>query len=50
MPRINRIDISDTVYYVINRANARMQIFDKDKDYVFFEETFFNYFDRYPIY
>ena len=39
MPRINRIDISDIVYHVINRANARIQIFNEDKDYRLFEKT-----------
>ncbi len=39
MPRINRIDIADIVYHVINRANARMQIFDEDKDYMLFEKA-----------
>ncbi|MCX6751362.1 MAG: hypothetical protein NT161_01160 [Candidatus Nomurabacteria bacterium] len=34
MPRINRIDVGDIVYHVINRANARMQIFNKDEDYI----------------
>ena len=34
MPRVNRVDISDIVYHVINRANVRMQIFDTDKDYI----------------
>lgn len=33
MPRINRIDISDMVYHVINRANARIQIFDQDTEW-----------------
>lgn len=39
MPRTNRIDISNIVYHVINRANARMQIFDEDKDYMLFEKV-----------
>ncbi len=30
---------SDIVYHVINRANARMQIFDEDKDYMLFEKV-----------
>ncbi|MDO8552186.1 MAG: transposase [bacterium] len=37
MPRIERTDIGDYVYHVINRANARVQIFDSDKDYELFE-------------
>jgi len=39
MPRINRIDIGDIVYHVINRANARARIFNTDEDYNFFEEV-----------
>lgn len=37
MPRVERTDIGDYVYHVINRANARVQIFDNDKDYQLFE-------------
>lgn len=39
MPRINRIDIRDIVYHVINRANAKTQIFNTDKDYALFEKV-----------
>ena len=39
MPRTNRIDIADIPYHVINRANARMQIFNEDKDYILFEKV-----------
>ena len=39
MPRLNRIDIANISYHVINRANARMQIFDEDRDYKLFEEV-----------
>ena len=39
MPRINRIDVRDVIYHVINRANARMQIFNKDEDYILFEKV-----------
>jgi putative transposase len=38
MPRIQRVDIGGEVYHVLNRANARVQIFDDDKDYRQFEE------------
>ena len=37
MPRIERIDVGDQIYHVINRANARAQIFDTDADYKQFE-------------
>ena len=37
MPRIRRVDIGNHVYHIINRANARVQIFDNDDDYKLFE-------------
>ena len=37
MPRIHRIDVGGYVYHVINRANARVPIFDNSKDYQLFE-------------
>lgn len=39
MPRINRVDVADIVYHAINRANARMQIFNNDEDYRLFEDV-----------
>ena len=38
MPRIERIDVGEYVYHVINRANARVTIFDNPSDYKLFEE------------
>ncbi len=38
MPRINRVDVGGEIYHVLNRANARVQIFDNNKDYQQFEE------------
>ncbi len=38
MPRIQRTDVGNLVYHVLNRANARVQIFDTDKDYQLFEQ------------
>lgn len=38
MGRSHRIDIGEYVYHVINRANARLPIFYKEKDYLLFEE------------
>jgi hypothetical protein len=38
MPRINRVDVGEEIYHVLNRANARVQIFDTKKDYQQFEE------------
>ena len=37
MPRITRTDVGGEIYHVLNRANARAQIFDNDNDYKFFE-------------
>ncbi len=38
MSRQPRIDIGGEIYHVINRANARVKIFDTDKDYQLFEK------------
>ncbi len=37
MSRITRTDVGGQVYHILNRANARAQIFDNDKDYSLFE-------------
>ena len=37
MPRIERVDVGNTIYHVINRANARVKIFDDTNDYINFE-------------
>ena len=37
MSRIGRTSVGDYVYHVLNRANARVHIFDDDKDYLTFE-------------
>lgn len=39
MPRINRVDIGNLVYHVINRSNARMRIFRTKNDYLAFEKA-----------
>jgi len=39
MPRANRVDVGGEIYHVINRANARMQIFSNPKDYILFEKV-----------
>jgi putative transposase len=38
MPRIERIDVGEYIYHVLNRANTRAQIFDTDEDYKMFED------------
>ena len=37
MPRAERTDIGGYIYHIINRANARVQIFDTNDDYQLFE-------------
>jgi len=37
MPRAPRIDVGNHIYHIINRANARLQIFHTKKDYQAFE-------------
>lgn len=39
MPRINRVDVGNQIYHVLNRANARVRIFDKERDYQLFESV-----------
>ncbi len=39
MGRVLRTNAGNYVYHVLNRANARVQIFDSDKDYQLFEQT-----------
>lgn len=39
MPRPPRTDVADVIYHVINRANARIQIFDTSYDYELFEDV-----------
>ena len=38
MPRLARVDVGNQIYHVINRANGRLKIFNKDADYTLFEE------------
>ena len=42
MPRTPRVDIKNEIYHVINRANARLPIFLKEKDYQLFESILEN--------
>lgn len=39
MPRANRVDIANQIYHVINRANARLPIFETEKDFQLFEKV-----------
>lgn len=38
MPRSQRTDVCNHVYHILNRANARVRIFDNYKDYKLFEK------------
>lgn len=49
MPRINRVDVGGEVYHVLNRANARVQIFDNNDDYQQFEETLEEAVEKYEM-
>ena len=37
MPRVERTDVGNHIYHIINRANARVRIFDTNNDYQLFE-------------
>ena len=38
MPRNARVDVGGEIYHIINRANGRLRIFNKDEDYQLFEQ------------
>lgn len=42
MPRNARVDVGGEIYHVINRANGRLQIFNKDEDYQLFEQLLYD--------
>jgi len=39
MPRNTRVDVQGEIFHIINRANARLQIFNTDEDYLLFEQV-----------
>lgn len=49
MPRTARIDVGQEVYHILNRANARVQIFDDDKDYLDFEKILEEAVERFDM-
>jgi len=49
MGRIPRIDIGNQIYHVINRANARLAIFEVDADYRLFEEILTEAVEKFNI-
>jgi len=49
MARIPRNAVGDMVYHVINRANGREKIFQKEKDYELFEKILLEAKEKYPM-
>jgi len=49
MPRQARQAPGGFAYHVLNRANGRLRLFKKDLDYVAFERTMLEAFERVPI-
>lgn len=49
MPRPPRTIEANTVYHILNRANARMRIFKKEKDYIAFEKVLVEAKEKYPM-
>jgi len=49
MPRTARVDVGQEVYHILNRANARVQIFDDEKDYEDFEKILREAVDRFEM-
>ena len=48
MPRTIRVDVAHQYYHVINRANARMALFETGYDYKRFEEVLEQAVEKYP--
>ena len=49
MGRVPRVDMGGEVYHIINRANARLQIFFKERDYKLFESILTDGADKYEM-
>ncbi|HEY5311785.1 MAG TPA: transposase, partial [Pirellulales bacterium] len=49
MGRPSRAAEGGYVYHVLNRANARMTIFEDDEDYEAFEKVLLQAVDRVPV-
>ena len=49
MARIPRNVVGDMVHHVINRANGREKIFQKEQDYALFEKILFEAKEKYPM-
>ncbi|MEK7113541.1 MAG: transposase [Patescibacteria group bacterium] len=42
MPRSARVDVGNEIYHIINRANGRLKIFNKDEDFQLFEQLLYD--------
>lgn len=49
MGRVPRVDVGEEVYHVINRANARMQIFFKEEEYQLLEQILQDGVEKYNM-
>lgn len=49
MGRVPRVDIGDEIYHVINRANARMQVFFSEDDYQLLESILCDAVDKHEM-
>jgi len=49
MPRPPRTIEDNATYHVLNRANARIKIFEKEKDYLSFEKVLVEAKEKYPM-
>src|SRR4030042_620738 len=49
MARIPRLVFDDIIYHILNRANGKEMIFQKEKDYESFEKILFEGKEKYPI-
>lgn len=49
MPRLERVDVGGYTYHVLNRANARVQIFDNNSDYLQFENVLEQAIEKYNM-
>ncbi len=49
MGRAHRVDVGDTLYHVINRANASLPSFFKEADYRLFESILIDGVEKYDM-
>ncbi len=49
MGRVPRVDIGGEIYHIINRANARLQIFFKEEDFKLFESILEDGVEKYDM-